>query len=184
MQQGKGPGFEQWAKIHNLKEAAKTLTFLQENGLTEYDVLSEKADAASNRFSNISERIKAADKRLREITELQKNIGVYSKTREIYKRYRESGYRKKFYAEHEADILLHKAAKKHFDSLGLKKLPTIKTLQQEYAVLEAERKKAYREYRPAKDEMISLLTAKQNVDRLLGVPAEKRKAHEKSNSEL
>ena len=37
----------------------------------------------------------------------------------------ESGYSKKYLAEHEADILLHKAAKRAFDELGLKKLPTI-----------------------------------------------------------
>ena len=46
--------------------------------------------------------------------------------------------RDRFRAEHEADILIHQAAKKYFDSLGVGKLPTIKALREEYAeVLEA-----------------------------------------------
>ncbi len=35
----------------------------------------------------------------------------------------EARYSKKFRAEHEADILLHQAAKKYFDSMGITKLP-------------------------------------------------------------
>lgn len=54
--------------------------------------------------------------------------------------YRKAGYSKKFLAEHEADILLHKAAKKAFDEMGIKKLPTVKSLQAEYAELLAEKK--------------------------------------------
>ena len=64
-----------------------------------------------------------------------------------------AGYSKKFYREHEADILLHKAAKKRFDELGIKKPPTVKSLSAEYAELLAEKKKAYGEYREARDEM-------------------------------
>jgi len=41
------------------------------------------------------------------------------------------------------------AAKKHFDSLGLKKLPATQSLKKEYAALSSENKKLYQEYRPA-----------------------------------
>ena len=81
--------------------------------------------------------------------------------------YRKAGYSRKYRAEHEADILLHQAAKAAFDELGVKKLPTIKSLQEEYAKLLAEKKAAYTEYRAARDEMRELLIHKQNVDRML-----------------
>ena len=71
-------------------------------------------------------------------------------------------------AEHESEILLHQAAKKAFDELGLKKLPTVKSLQAEYAALLAEKKSAYADYRRARDGMKELLTVKANVDRLMG----------------
>lgn len=84
-------------------------------------------------------------------------------------------------AEHEPEILLHKAAKKAFDDMGVKKLPTVKSLQAEYAQLLTEKKKAYAEYRRSREEMRELLTAKANVDRLLNIEAkhdaEKEKDH-------
>jgi len=64
----------------------------------------------------------------------------------VYVQYRNAGYSKAFKGNHEADILLHQAAKKHFDSLGMKKLPTVASLRAEYAVQLEEKKKAYREY--------------------------------------
>ncbi len=39
MQKINSPGFERWAKIVNLKEMAKTIMFLQENGLTDLEEL-------------------------------------------------------------------------------------------------------------------------------------------------
>ena len=87
---------------------------------------------------------------------------------DVYVAYRKAGYSKKFKAEHESDILLHQAAKKFFDESGLKKLPTVKGLQAEYAALLAEKKSAYAEYRRARDERKELLTVKANVDRLMG----------------
>ena len=45
---GKGAGYERWAKIFNLKEAAKTLNFLVENDLTDYDELAARAEQAGD----------------------------------------------------------------------------------------------------------------------------------------
>lgn len=100
---------------------------------------------------------------------LQTHILNYIKTREIYAAYHQSGYSKKFLAEHESEIALHRAAKKAFNELGLKKLPTMKTLRAEYAVLLAEKKQTYAEYRQARDEMRQMLKAKANVELLLNL---------------
>ena len=80
------------------------------------------------------------------------------------------------------DILLHKAAKKAFDELGVRKLPSVKSLQEEYAKLLSEKKAAYAEYRRSCDEMRELLLHKQNVDRMLGKnehEEEKKKEHDR-----
>ena len=99
---------------------------------------------------------------------LRKLCANYAKTRDVYAAYRKAGYSKKYLAEHEGDILLHKAAKKAFDELGVKRLPSVKSLQEEYAKLLSEKKAAYAEYRRSRDEMRELLLHKQNVDRMLG----------------
>jgi hypothetical protein len=168
LQAGKGPGFEHWAKIFNLKQAAQTLNFLSENGLLEYAQLQEKTAQSAARFNELSDRIKGMESRLSEIAALKTQIANYVKTREVYVAYRKAGYSRKFYAEHEPEILLHKVTKQAFDALNVKKLPTIKVLQTEYGNLLTEKKKLYSEYAQEKKEMRELLTAKANVDRLLG----------------
>lgn len=170
LQQGKGVGYEKWAKTFNLKESAKTLIYLQEHGLNDYEILSAKAKNAGQRFDMLSDKIKATEKRLSEISSLQKNIGTYRKTRDMYIQYRQSGYSKKFLAAHEPDITLHKAAKKEFDRLGLEKLPSIDALKKEYATLLSQKSKLYGEYKQARQEMVELQMAKHNIDRILNVP--------------
>lgn len=179
---GKGEGYERWARSFNLKQMAQTLAYLSEHGLLEYGALSEKTAAATARFNELSGQIKAAEKRLAEIAVLRTHIINYSKTREVYVAYRKAGYSKKFKAEHEAELLLHQTAKKAFDELGVKKLPTVRSLQAEYAALLAAKKEAYGDYRKARDEMKELLTVKANVDRLMGYD-EKRAEQEKDKSQ-
>ena len=174
IQEGKGVGYERWARIFNLKEAAKTLLFLKDNGIDSYDDLIKKTAEATAEFDARMTKIKAAEKRLAEIAELQKHIGTYGKTREVFAKYKASGWNRDFYEEHRADITLHRAAKKYFDSIGIKKLPTIALLKQEYAALLADKKKLYNGYHEAKDNMQQLLVAKGNATRILGINADEQ----------
>ena len=143
----------------------------------------KKAAAATTRHNELSAQIKAAETRMAEIAVLRTHIINYVKTREVYAAYRKAGYSKKFLAEHEADILLHKAAKQAFDDLGIKKLPTVKSLQAEYATLLEGKKKDYAEYRRSREEMRELLAAKANVDRLMGYGEERQNDREKEQGQ-
>lgn len=176
---GKGAGYARWATLFNLKQMAQTVAYLQDHELLDYAILSEKAAAASAHFNELSARIKAAEKRMAEIAVLREHIVGYAKTRDTYVSYRKAGYSKKFLAEHESEITIHKAAKNYFDGLGFKKLPTIKALNTEYAELLAEKKAAYADYRKAREEMKELLTAKANIDRILELDKEQEEANER-----
>ena len=180
---GKGAGYARWATLFNLKQMAQTVAYLQDHELLDYAVLSEKAAAASAHFNELSARIKAAEKRMAEIAVLREHIANYAKTRDTYVAYRKAGYSKKFLAEHESEITIHKAAKNYFDGLGFKKLPTIKALNTEYAELLAEKKAAYADYRKAREEMKELLTAKANIDRILELDKEQEEANERREKE-
>ena len=171
---GKGASYERWAKVFNIKQMAQTMNYLTENKLLEYSALAEKATSVTVRFNELSAQMKNAEARMTEIAVLKTHIINYSKTRDIYIMYRKAGYSKKFYNAHAFDILLHKAAKAAFDVLPDKKLPTIKALQTEYAELISTKKEAYTECRKVREEMQTVLTAKANVDRLLGRDAEKQ----------
>ena len=177
LQAGKGPGYGRWAKTFNLKQMAHTLNYLTENNLLSYDSLSEKAAEATSKFHTLSAQIKSAEKRMAEIAALRKHIINYSKTRDVYVAYRKAGYSKKFYEEHTADLLLHKAAKQAFDELDVKKLPTVKSLNVEYDELLSAKKKAFTEYTNARTEMREVLTVKANVESIWAHNLYPRKHH-------
>ena len=147
---------------------AQTMNYLTEHGLLQYSNLASKAESATAKYNDLAARIQAAEKRMAEIAVMKTHIINYVKTKDVYAAYRKAGYSKKYLAEHEPDILLHKAAKKAFDEQGLQKLPTVKKLQSEYAELLVQKKRNYTAYRQARDEMRELLKAKANVDRILG----------------
>jgi hypothetical protein len=176
-------GYAHWAKIFNLKEAAKTLIFLQENGIGTLEELTDKASAASTDFNALSGKIKDADKRLKDTNTMQKYISQYGKTRDVFAEYKASGWSRKFYAEHTADILLHRAAKKFFDNQNLDKLPKMADLKQTFAEVLAEKKTLYSDYRPLKERSHALQVALYNVRRILGVqPDEKTRENTRENS--
>jgi len=181
MKQGYGAGFERYARIKNLKDMAKTLIYLQDNNLADYDLLVKTADDSKKYYNGISDKTKGNESRMKEITELQKQISNYSRTLDAYRGYRDSKWSKKYYAEHESEIMIHKAAKKHFESVGLEKLPRMESLKQEYAKLSAENKKIYPEQKVAREKMIELLMAKQNVNMILGEPHQPSKSHERDS---
>ena len=133
--EGKGGGYERWAKKYNLKEMSKTLIFLQEQKISSADELKERADAALSHYHELGDSIKAAEQRMTEIAVLRAHIVNYAKTRPVYDVYRKSEYSSKFLEAHREEITLHRAAKDAFDETGLKKLPKVKELNAEYSAL-------------------------------------------------
>lgn len=175
---GKGVGYERWAKKFNLKQMAQTLNYLTEHQLLDYEKLAVRAHEASTQFSKLSSEIQLAEARMRALASLREQIFHYRKTRDVYIAYRQSGYSKQFYAEHEAEILLHKAAKTAFGALPGRKIPSLKELNVEFESLLAAKKKAYDEYQQARREMQDVLTAKANVDAILGIDRTKSTAEQ------
>lgn len=177
--EGKGTGFARWAKQHNLKEMSRTLIFLQENKIGSIEEMQERVDAATARYHELGDSIKASEKRLTEIAVLKAHIINYAKTRPVYDAYRKTGYSKRFLETHRTEITLHKAAKAAFDEANLKTLPKVKELDAEYSKRLTEKKARYPDYRKAKEEMQELLRAKKNVELFF---AEEKSGAEKMKS--
>ena len=150
---GKGAGYERWAKVYNLKAAAKAVLFLQENGIQTMEQLREKTEDVTNRSHELLASVKESEKKLAEISALRKHIVNYVKTRETYVAYRKAGYSRKFFEAHREKLTIHKAAKEAFDQLGIKKIPKVKELNTEYAEVLENKKKIYAEYRKIRAEM-------------------------------
>jgi hypothetical protein len=166
LQAGKGPGYERWAKVFNLKQMAQTINFLTDNKITDYESLVEKTKAATDRYHELSQQIKDLEKRMAEITELKKHKINYSKTKDIYTAYRQSGYSAKFYESNTENILLHQFAKQGFDSISSSKIPSMRDLQQEFNTCLDSKKVILKDYVKQKKLMKESLTVQSNVDHL------------------
>lgn len=170
MKAGKGPAYEQWAKIYNLKQMAAALQYLQENDLMDYADLEQKAAQAADRFHTLSDSIKSTETAMRTNTELKAAVVDYAKARPVFEGYKAAKYSRKYLAEHEADITAYRAARATMDRLlNGAKLPKMDTLKAEFQRLASDKKKAYREYREAKKDMQEIITVKSNIDHLLGL---------------
>ena len=167
--QGKGPGYERWEKVFNLKQMASALAYLQENNLMEYEQLEKKASETVELFHTLSGQIKNIEVGLRTNMELKAATVQYAKTRPVFQEYKARKYSRKFLAEHEAEIDVYRAACADFKRiLGGAKLPKMDELKEEGRKLAEKKKKLYAEYRKAKADMQEVATIKENIDYLLG----------------
>ena len=189
LREGKGAGYERWAKNFNVKQMAQSILFLEEHGIRDFKELSQKADAYLKQFDELSSYIKKREGRLAEIHELQKHIVNYARTKEVYVNYRKAGYSKKFYEEHREEISLHQAAKEVFSPYGKNGLPKMHDLKEESKQLTIEKKTAYRKYYQVKKEMREYVIARKNLELILDESSKEqeeknRKEQQEKNQEM
>ncbi|MFT8890186.1 relaxase/mobilization nuclease domain-containing protein [Ethanoligenens sp.] len=166
---GKSPGYERWAKIFNLKQAAKTFNYLSEHGIADYAGLLAHMTAVTEGMSEASSVMRKLGGRMAEVGTLKKHIANYSKTKKVFDQYKASGWSQSFRAQHAEELRLRQEAKQAFDALHTAKLPTMAQLQTEYTALLEQKKAKYEEYRCLKDEQYELQTVRRNVDQILRV---------------
>ncbi len=170
-------GYEQWAKIHNLKQAAKTMNFLTENKIEQYADLVSRIEEMAAESGQAADALKNAEKRLAEMAVLIKNVSTYQKTKPVYDAYRKARNREKYRAGQEQAIILHEAAARSLKAAGIAKLPNLAALQSEYEALQAQKEALYADYGKLKKKVREYDIIKQNIDSIL--QAEKQPEREK-----
>lgn len=174
--EGKGPGYERWAKVFNLKQMAAALAYLQNNGLTEYEELEKKAAETTDRFHVLSDRIKQTENAMNINRELKSATVQYARTQPVFEKYKAAKYSRKFLAAHEADIELYRAAQADLKRLlNGEKLPKMDVLKEEGRRLAEQKWKLYAEYQKVRRDMQEVNTAKANIDYLLGYAGQDKK---------
>ena len=170
-------GYEQWAKIHNLKQAAKTMNFLTEHKIEQYADLTAKIAEIQSESEQAADALKSVEKRLADMAVLMKNVSTYQKTKPVYDAYRKAKNKEKYRAGQEREIILHEAAAKSLKAAGVTKLPNLATLQAEYEKLQAQKEALYADYDKLKKQVKEYDVIKQNIDSIL--QAEKQPEREK-----
>lgn len=161
-------GYSQWAKIHNLKQAAKTVNFLTENNILQYADLQAKVEEVAAASEQAGAALKDVEKRLSDMGLLIKNITTYQQTKPAYDGYRAAKNKEKYRAANESALILHEAAAKALKAAGIGgKLPNVAALQKDYARLMKEKETLYAEYGKLKKQVKEYDVIKRNVDSIL-----------------
>ena len=163
LKQGKGIGYERWAKKHNLKAMAQTLILLEEKGLTDEGALDQRITELDTKFHDSLAVVKDLEGRMKANKELRYHVAAYTSTKSVAQQLKAAKRPAAFEEQHRAELTAHRAAAAYFKANDITKLPSPKKLEAEYAQLASEKAKFYEQYKETKEELLKLKTAKQNV---------------------
>ena len=163
LKQGKGIGYERWAKKHNLKAMAQTLILLEENGLTDEDALNQRIAELETTYHDSLAVVKDLEGRMKVNKELRYQVAAYASTKSVAQQLKAAKRPAAFEEQHRAELTAYRAAAAYFKANDLTKLPSPKKLEAEHAQLASEKAQFYEQYKEAKSELLKLKTAKQNV---------------------
>ena len=170
MAEGKGKGYEHWAKIHNIKQMAKTLNVYQQYGFTSPEQLEAAFDTAYEEMRQTSGELKTLETKLQGKKELQRQVLAYAKTkpaRDGLKAQKSEKARAAYRQANESDFIIAEAAVRYFKAHGITKLPARKALQAEIEQLISEKDGLYNTYHEQKQRFKELQTVKRNIDQIL-----------------
>ena len=160
---GKGAGYERWAKKFNLKAMAQTLLLLQEKGLTDEDALNQRIAELEAKYHDSLAVVKDLEGPMKTNKELRYHVAAYTSAKGIVQQLKAANRPAAFEEQHRAELTAYRAAAAYFKANDLTKLPSPKKLEAEYAQLASEKAKFYEQYKETKEELLKLKTAKQNV---------------------
>ena len=149
----------------------------QEMGFDSPEALAAACDAAHEKLSDIRTEMKSVEATIAEKKEFRDYVLNYHKTRYVIdelKACKKEKARQKYRDEHDSDFIILNAAKRYFDSKGLKKLPSHKALQTEVEQFIKKKNKLYNQYQTAKDEAQRLDTIRHNIEQTLGRKIERK----------
>ena len=170
MAEGKGKGYEHWAKIHNIKQMAKTLNVYQQYGFTSPEQLEAAFDTAYEEMRQTSGELKTLETKLQGKKELQRQVLAYAKTKPVrdgLKAQKSPKAREAYRQAHESDFIIADAAARYFKAHGITRLPARKALQDEIEQLVSKKSGLYNTYHEQKQRFKELQTVKRNIDQIL-----------------
>ena len=161
--EGKGIGYKRWLTKHNLKIMAQTVKLLQEKDLTDEDALNQRIAELENKYHDSLAVVKDLEGRMKFNKELRYHVATCASTKNIAQQLKTAKQPATFEEQHRAELTAHRAAAAYFKANNVTKLPSPNKLEAEYAQLASEKAKFYEQYKEAKEELLKLKTAKQNV---------------------
>ena len=163
LKQDKGIGYKRWLTKHNLKVMAQTVNLLQEKNLTDEDALNQRIAELETKYHDALAVVKDLEGRMKANKELRYQVAAYASTKSVAQQLKTAKRPAAFEEQHRAELTAYRVAAAYFKANDITKLPSPKKLEAEYAQLSSEKAKFYEQYKEAKEELLKLKTAKQNI---------------------
>ncbi|MDR1914195.1 MAG: relaxase/mobilization nuclease domain-containing protein [Clostridiales bacterium] len=163
-------GYAHWAKLHNLKEAAKTVAFLSENNILAYEDLRGRIGEIQALFDDTAATLKSVEKNITDLSLLIKNVENFRRTYGAYKAHKQAKGKEKeqLARQHESALIIHTAARNALRELGIDgKLPDVSALKKERDRLTVEKAALYEQYSGLKRQVTEYAKIKTNIDQIL-----------------
>lgn len=162
-------GFEHWAKLNNLKQAALTFNYLSENNLLNYNNFQQHVEDAANSLQAAEYRSHELDTELSKQKIIQKHCESYRSCRKIVKKGKQSPDPKAYKFKHQSEYQLHDTLKQQLQELGITKLPSQERQNSKIANLEKELTGILQEKQDLKKRYSTLQVIQGNFDCLLSI---------------
>ncbi len=174
VQSGDQPGFEKWAKLNNLKEAAKTFNYLSENDLLSYDRFRQHGEDLSGALAAVSEKIANLEKQETDTLALQKKCRTYRTCRDIVQSEVTAPDPGLYRQQHQSEYELHKALLRELKEMGYSRIPTDQKLERGLDHIKQEKSSALREKQNLQKQQKQFAVIQENMEVLLERPSKEQ----------
>ena len=164
---GNRAGFERWAQLNNLKEAARTFNYLSENNLLNYEDFRQHIADIDNSIIATEQRISELSSEISHQELIQKHCLSYRTCRKIVEDAKTAPDPQKYKAAHQSEYKLHDSLKQQLQELGITKLPSPERLQKKIDNLRNERSSAVKEKQDLEKRRSTINTITANFNTLL-----------------
>ena len=161
------PGFEDWAELHNLQEAAKTFNYLSTNNLLNYEDFQNHVSDLAASITATETEIQEIDRQIEIQHEIQRLCEVYRHCRDVVTAEKSAKNKKAYQDQHEAEYDLHDRTMQELQALGITRIPSPEKIQKQLNALEEEKARVTKELQSQKKQQKTLQTVQANMQALL-----------------
>ena len=169
--EGKGVGYEKWAKLFNLKQSAKALVFMQEHNIQTIAELDKAISEQATAELNARHAVKDIEKEIADCAELADWCEKYRENQPVCKKIKACKSKKEqdaFRDEHSANFIFRDAAVRYFKAHDIEKLPSAKALEDRRNDLISQKNASYNKWQDEKQLLQDLRNARANMQAVLG----------------
>lgn len=179
--------YAQKVALSNLQRMARTVAWIQENGIGTIDTLARAKEGTAKQHQEVSSQLRRAEADLRLVNRKIKHIGRYYSNRKLYARYGQAEDKDRFRTERRSEIEAYEESAQELKSLFPDgDYPTLKALWETKAALMERRDRLKADLKPLAAEKRNLEIVWKNVHAILdnerGIGAEQQPKRQHRNT--